>query len=60
MARNKPYHDNSRKGEVKNRAQVFNPHNDRYTKIDTKTHKFIDQMERKNVPFKGVRKLNKK
>ena len=43
-------------GEVRKRIQVFNPKIKRWIKIDTETKKFIDQMERKNTPFKGVRK----
>ena len=45
-----------RVGAVRNRIQVFNPKIDRWTEIDTTTKKFINQMERKNQPFKGVRK----
>ena len=43
-------------GAVKHRVQVYNPHNKRFVKIDTETHRFIDQMAKKNTPFKGVRK----
>jgi hypothetical protein len=57
MAKNKPYGDGARRGEVKNRKQVFNPHNNRWTEIHTETNKFINQMARKNKPFKGVRKV---
>lgn len=57
MAKNKPYGDNARKGEIKKRIQVFNPHNKRWVKIDMKTHKFIDQMAKKDQSFKGVRKV---
>jgi hypothetical protein len=45
-----------RKGSVKKREQVLNPKTDRWTKINTETHLFMDQMDRKNKPFKGVRK----
>ncbi|HEX8230440.1 MAG TPA: hypothetical protein VF826_14165 [Chloroflexia bacterium] len=45
----------SRKGAVKNRSQVLNPQNERYTKRDTETGQFIDQ-KADNKPFKGVRK----
>jgi hypothetical protein len=45
-----------RKGSVKGRAQVLNPRNNRYTKIDTATGKFIDQFAKPGQPFKGVRK----
>lgn len=43
-------------GAVKQRVQVFNPKTKRFVKIDTKTHLFMDQMDKKNTPFKGVRK----
>lgn len=43
-------------GAVRKRVQVFNPKIKRWTEIDTKTNKFINQMEKKNQPFKGVRK----
>ena len=44
-----------RKGEVKKRAQVLSSRNKRWTKVDTKTGKFMDQMARKGRTFKGVR-----
>lgn len=46
-----------RMGAVRKRIQVFNPKIKRWTKIDTGTKKFINQMEKKNEPFKGVRKF---
>jgi hypothetical protein len=55
MAKNAPFEDNHRHGAIKNRTQVYNPHNDRWTKIDANTGKFIDQKADKG-PFKGVRK----
>ncbi|MBI4681123.1 MAG: hypothetical protein HY753_08000 [Nitrospirae bacterium] len=55
MATNKPYGDNYRHGAVKNRAQVCNPHNKRWTEIDTNTNLFIDQKADRK-PFKRVRK----
>lgn len=55
MATNPPP-GKGRVGAVKQRVQVFNPQNKRFVKIDTKTHRFIDQMARKNTSFKGVRK----
>lgn len=55
MAKNAPYGDNHRHGAIKNRTQVYNLHNNRWTKIDTNTGKFIDQKADKE-PFKGVRK----
>jgi hypothetical protein len=44
-----------RVGAVSKREQVHNPHNNRWIKIDTNTHRFIDQ-KADNKPFKGVRK----
>lgn len=55
MAKNPPYGDNHRHGAVKNRVQAYNPHNNRWTKIDTETNLLIDQKANKE-PFKGVRK----
>jgi hypothetical protein len=55
MAKNAPYGDGHRQGAVKDRLQVYNPHNHRWTKIDTETNLFIDQKADKK-PFKGVRK----
>ena len=55
MAKNPPK-GLGRVGSVKNRRQVFNPKIDRWVEIDTKTNLFINQMARKNKPFKGVRK----
>ena len=55
MAKNAPYGDGHRQGAVKDRLQVYNPRNHRWTKIDTNTNLFIDQKADKD-PFKGVRK----
>lgn len=55
MAKNAPYGDNHKHGTVKNRLQVYNPHNHRWTKIDTDTKLFINQKADKE-PFKWVRK----
>jgi len=44
-----------RVGAVKDRDQVFNPHNNRWTKRDSE-RKFMDQ-KADNDPFKGVRKI---
>jgi len=57
MATNPPLGP-GRIGAIKNREQVYNPKNHTWTKIDTKTHLFIDQYAGKNHPFKGVRKVN--
>jgi len=55
MARNKPYGDGHRQGAVRDRSQVYNPQNDRWTKRDAETGKFMDQ-KADGEPFKGVRK----
>lgn len=55
MATNPPKGDGHRNGAVRGRSQVYNPHNDRWTKRDTETGQFIDQKSN-NEPFKGVRK----
>jgi hypothetical protein len=44
-----------RKGAQNERSQTFNPQNDRWTKRDAKTGRFIDQ-KADEKPFKGVRK----
>lgn len=44
-----------RKGGVKKRAQVLSGRNKRWTKVDTKTGRFVDQMARKGKAFKGVK-----
>lgn len=54
MAKNKAK-GSGRKGEVKSRSQVLSPRNKRWTKVDNKTGKFIDQMARKGRAFKGVK-----
>jgi len=54
MATNPPK-GSGRVGAVRERKQVLNPKNDRWTKIDTNTNRFIDQ-KADNKPFKGVRK----
>ncbi len=55
MATNPPKGDGQRKGAVRDRSQTLNPQNDRWTKRDTDTGKFIDQ-KADPKPFKGVRK----
>lgn len=55
MATNPPTGDGRRQGAVRNRSQVYNPKNDKWTKRDTNTGKFIDQ-KADDKPFKGVRK----
>ena len=44
-----------RKGEVKSRSQALSGRNKRWTKVDNKTGRFVDQMARKGKTFKGVR-----
>ena len=55
MVKNPPYGDGQRRGQVTDRSQTYNPKNDRWTKRDTDTGKFIDQ-KADEKPFKGVRK----
>ncbi|MEA5138388.1 hypothetical protein [Arcicella rigui] len=47
--------NNSRKGQVKGRSQIFNPSTGNYVKRDTQTGKFID-VKSDGKPFKGVKK----
>jgi hypothetical protein len=55
MAVNKPYGDGARKGAVRGRSQVFNPHTDRFVKRDRDTGQFMN-MKSDKKPFKGVSK----
>ncbi len=54
MATNPPK-GSGRIGAVKDRDQVYNPHNDRWTKRDG-NGKFMDQKV-DGKPFKGVHKI---
>ncbi len=54
MATNPPK-GSGRIGAVRDREQVYNPHNDRWTKVDSTTGRFLDQ-KADGDPFKGVRK----
>jgi len=54
MAKNGP-RGRGRKGKVKKRSQVLSGRNKRWTKVDNKTGRFVDQMARKGRAFKGVR-----
>lgn len=45
-----------RKGEVKGRSQVLSGRNKRWTKVEKKTGRFIDQMAKLGQAFKGVKK----
>jgi len=59
MAKNPPYGDNHRHGQVTDRSQTYNPQNDRWVKRDTTTGRFIDQkpiMTRLRVSGKRNRK----
>ena len=58
MAKNAPYRDGHRQGQVIDRSQTHNPHNDRWVKRDSETGKFIDQKADKD-PFKGARREKK-
>lgn len=55
MATNPPTGDGHRKGAVRKRSQVRNPRNERWTKRDAETGRFMDQ-KADHKPFKGVRK----
>ncbi len=55
MAKNPPTGDGHRRGAVRDRSQVHNPTNNRWTKRNTNSGQFIDQ-KRDGDPFKGVRK----
>lgn len=44
-----------RRGAVRDRSQTKNPQNDKWTKRDTDTGRFMDQ-KKDGKPFKGVRK----
>jgi len=54
MAKNGPT-GHGRTGEVKKRAQVLSGRNKRWTKVNNKTGRFIDQMAKKGRAFKGVK-----
>lgn len=47
--------NNYRKGQVKNRSQVFNPSTGNYVKRDTETGKFLD-VKSDGKPYKGIKK----
>ncbi len=54
MAKNPPKGP-GRRGEVKDRSQVFNPKIERYIKRNLDTGRFMD-VKSDAMPFKGVRK----
>lgn len=53
MAKNDPTGDNSRKGAVKDRSQVLNPHTGLYTKRNKGTGQFIS-VKVTGGKYKGV------
>lgn len=53
-----PPKGSGRIGAIKKRDQVYNPQNDRWTKRDHNTGRFLDQ-KHDDKPFKGVTKINK-
>ncbi len=55
MAKNPPYGDRHRQGQITRRSQTYNPHNNRWVKRDAETGRFIDQKTNQR-PLKGVRK----
>lgn len=57
MATNPPSGDGHRKGAVRDRTQVYNPQNNRWTKR-APDGKFMDQKSDR-APFKGVTKEKK-
>jgi hypothetical protein len=54
MAKNGPK-GRGRAGEVKKRSQVLSPRNKRWTKVNNRDGRFMDQMAKKGRAFKGVR-----
>ena len=58
MAKNRPIGDNSRKGAVKNRTQVYNPKTKLYVKRDSITGRFMD-VKTSGGKFKGVTNKSK-
>lgn len=54
MATNKPYGDNSRKGAVKKRSQVYNEKTKKWIKRDSETGRFMN-VKQDGKRFKGVR-----
>ncbi|MFZ2621274.1 MAG: hypothetical protein WAX85_03165 [Minisyncoccia bacterium] len=55
MAKNKPYGDGARKGEVSRRSQLINPKNKRHVKRNRDDGKFMD-VKFDEKKFKGVQK----
>ena len=56
MATNGKSGDNRRQGSIKNMEQVFNPKTNLFVKINTETHRFMDnKTSAVGEKFKGVR-----
>lgn len=55
MAINKPIGDNTRRGAVRDRSQVYNPKIERFVKRDKDTGQFMD-VKSDSKKFKGVTK----
>ncbi|GBE11697.1 hypothetical protein BMS3Bbin12_00764 [bacterium BMS3Bbin12] len=55
MATNPPKDDGHRNGAVRDRSQVYDRQNDRWTKQDSDSGRFMDQ-KADGTPFKGIRK----
>jgi hypothetical protein len=55
MAKNPPAGDGHRHGQVRDRSQTFNPHNERFVKRNADNGQFMD-LKSDNKPFKGIRK----
>jgi hypothetical protein len=55
MAVNKPYGDGARRGAVRDRSQVYNPHTAAWVKRNSDTGRFMD-MKSDSKPFEGVSK----
>ncbi len=56
MAKNGKVGDNHRQGSIKNRVQVLNPKTNLFVKINTETHRFMDnKTSPSGAKFKGVR-----
>lgn len=51
--------NHSRAGEIKGRTQAYSPQNKRWTKKG-KDGKFMDQVAKRDKPFKGVRRVGSK
>ncbi len=54
MAKNGPK-GHGRSGKVKKRTQVLSGRNKRWTKVNARTGRFMDQMAKKGRAFKGVK-----